>query len=461
MTGPAEDQIRRKMEDRGVPRAVIESFLRKVEQSRSEPAYVPLETVSTPDSDLILHEPADPRRRKSLEARGERLLQKVVVVKLNGGRSTTMDGRVPKGILQAKDGLSYIEIIVRQIQSLRDALRCDVKLALMNSFFTHARTMEIVNRFDIPVQSFMQNQVPRLFEKTLQPLDSGTEEDWAPPGHGDVYESLRQSGLLNDLRERGYRWAFISNLDNLAAFVDPWIVGMIDEENIHFLLEVTDRTPADRKGGTLVVRNGNLDLLEIAQVAPEEKDSFMDIDRFRVFNTNNVWVDLDALADILESGSLRLPLIQNRKSIFGTRVVQIETAMGAAISRFQRARGLRVSRERFFPTKKVADLFVLQSDACILDSLYRLQRNPRRPMSLPFMPTVSFGADFLSSPLEMESRFEDPASVSLVLADSLEVRGPAFFERDVRIEGHVRINAQPGALCRIPSGTVLRDAIYP
>ncbi|MBI5569524.1 MAG: UTP--glucose-1-phosphate uridylyltransferase [Desulfomonile tiedjei] len=461
MTGAAEDRIRRRMEDRGVPRAIIESFLRKVEQSRSEPAYVPLESVCTPDADLILREPADSNRRKSLETRGEQLLQKVVVVKLNGGRSTTMDGRVPKGILQAKDGLSYIEIIVRQIQSLREKLRCDVKLALMNSFFTHARTMEIVERFDVPVQSFMQNQVPRLFEETLQPLDTGTEEDWVPPGHGDVYESLRQSGLLDELRERGYRWAFISNLDNLAASVDPWIVGLIEEENIHFLLEVTDRTPADRKGGTLVVRNGNLDLLEIAQVAPDEKDSFMDIDRFRVFNTNNVWVDLDALAAILESGSLRLPLIQNRKRISGTRVVQIETAMGAAISRFQRARGLRVSRERFFPTKQVADLFVLQSDACILDSLYRLQRNPARPTSLPFMPTVSFGADFLSSPLEMPSRFEDPASVSLVLAHSLEVRGPAFFERDVRIEGRVRINAQPNTVYRIPSGTVLRDAVYP
>ena len=187
----------------------------------------------------------------------------------------------------------------------------------------------------------------------------------------------------------------------------------------------------------------------------------MDIERFPVFNTNNVWVNLDALAEILESRSLRLPLIQNRKTVCGTRVVQIETAMGAAIGLFQRARGLRVSRERFFPTKQVADLFVLQSDACILDSMYRLQRNPARPVALPFMPRVCFGSDFLDSPLEMECRFEDSTSVSLVLADSLEVTGSVFFERDVRIEGHVRINAPAVTSYRIPRGTVLRDGAYP
>ena len=111
MKGAAENQIRRKMEDRGIPPAIIESFQRKVEQSRREAAYVPIEAVCTPNSDLILQEPSSPDRRRSLQIRGEQLLQKVVVVKLNGGRSTTMDGRVPKGILVAKDGLSYIEII--------------------------------------------------------------------------------------------------------------------------------------------------------------------------------------------------------------------------------------------------------------------------------------------------------------------------------------------------------------
>jgi len=171
----------------------------------------------------------------------------------------------------------------------------EIPLILMNSFFTHVPSMEIVGKSRLPVHTFIQREAPRLLANTLEPLDTGTEEDWTPPGHGDVYFSFRSSGLLEKMLTQGRRWAFISNLDNLAACVEPWILGLIDRDAIELLLEVTPRTNVDRKGGTLVAKNGRLDLLEIAQVAPEDRTAFMDIRRFRVFNTNNVWVDLKAL----------------------------------------------------------------------------------------------------------------------------------------------------------------------
>jgi len=460
--GEIEDRIRRKMEQRCIDPAAVNQFLNMLRQLYDgHSGYVALDSVSTPDPGLLLDAQADLKDLPQLERRGEDLLHRVAVIKLNGGRSTTMGTNVPKGILAAKNGRSYLQIIIGQVQSIRNKWQVEVPLVLMNSFFTHDPTMEVVNRYDIPVLTFIQNQVPRLVEDSLAPLEMGTDEDWVPPGHGDVYQSLRTTGLLSRLRERGCRWAFISNLDNLAACLEPWIVGLLDRDNIDFLLEVTDRTAADRKGGTLVVRDGRLDLLEIAQVAPAERDAFMDIDRFRVFNTNNVWVNLDALDRVLREGSLNLPIIQNHKTIDSIRVVQLETAMGAAIGSFARSRGLRVGRERFFPTKKVSDLFVLQSDVCILDSMDRLQRNPLRPASLPFVPKVHFGEDFVGSPQKLNERFEDPASVSLVLASSLEVRGPAYFERDVRIEGEVRINAPAGKGCLVPRGSILRDCYYP
>jgi UTP--glucose-1-phosphate uridylyltransferase len=457
----AEYQIHRKMEQRGIQREVIEDFLKKVRIARDHVPYVPLSELSTPDFDRVLDLSSDPQHVAELHERGQALLNHVAVIKLNGGRNTTMGGRIPKGILRAKTGRSYLEIIIDQICAVRKQFCADIPLVLMNSFFTHGPTMDVVKRCDLPVLTFVQSQVPRLQEGTFSPLETGTDEDWVPPGHGDVYESLLRTGLLEQLMQRGCRWAFISNLDNLAAYLDPWILGVMENYNADFLLEVTDRTPADRKGGTLVVRDDRLDLLEIAQVAPEERKTFMDIERFRVFNTNNVWVDLDALWEALKNGKLGLPLIQNHKRVGETNVIQLETAMGAAIGSFPRARGLRVGRDRFFPTKKVADLFVLQSDACALDSMNRLRRNPHRPPSLPFMPEVFFSPDFLESPDEMYNRFEDPASVSLVLAESLHVSGPVFFERDVRIEGKVVIHAPEGKDYVIPAGTVLAGGTYP
>ncbi len=454
-------RIRQKMASRGIHPQAIESFLQMVLQVDDEQsAYVPLDQVSTPNSALLLKAP-DPSDLAKLAARGKSLLKNVAVIKLNGGRSTTMGGLTPKGVLTAKNGRSYLEIIVAQVEAVRSQWDVQIPLVLMNSFFTHGPTMEILRRFDLPVLTFMQSEVPRLFEGSLAPLESDSDEDWAPAGHGDVYESLQRSGLLDKLRELGCKWALISNLDNLAACVEPWILGLIESEGIEFLLEVTARTKVDRKGGTLVVRNGQLDLLEIAQVAPEDRESFMDINRFRVFNTNNVWVDLDALAEALKEGPMRLPLIQNHKTVFGHKVIQLETAMGAAIGSFRHARGLQVDRDRFFPTKKVADLFLLQSDVCILDSMYKLQKNPLRPSSLPLRPTVSFGSEFLSSPFELCRRFEDPSSVSLVNACTFDVSGSVFFEKDIRIEGKVAIDAPPEGVYRIPRGTVLRDGTYP
>jgi UTP--glucose-1-phosphate uridylyltransferase len=456
-----EERIRRKMASRGIHPEAIENFLRMVGQINDErSAYVSVEDVSTPDAGLLLNHP-DPKSIATLAARGRSLLTRTAVIKLNGGRSTTMGGVVPKGVLTAKNGRSYLEIIIGQIEAIRREWGIQMPLVLMDSFFTHGPTLEIVGRFDLPVLTFIQNQIPRLVEGTLEPLETGTDEDWAPPGHGDVYESLQRTGLLEKLREAGCRWAFISNLDNLAASVEPWILGLMEAEKIEFLLEVTARTKVDRKGGTLVVGNGRLDLLEIAQVAPEDRVSFMDINRFQVFNTNNVWVDLDALSAALKDKSLRLPLILNHKTIGRHKVIQLETAMGAAIGSFRRARGLQVGRDRFFPTKKVADLFLLQSDVCALDSMDKLEKNPLRPSSLPLRPTVFFGPEFLNSPLELSERFEDPSSVSLVNACSLEVSGPVFFERDIRIEGKVAINAPPGEVYRISKGTVLRGGKYP
>ncbi|MFH1114755.1 MAG: UTP--glucose-1-phosphate uridylyltransferase [Pseudomonadota bacterium] len=462
MSDSIEDRIKRKMESRGIAAPSIERFLQMVGVIRQDLyAHVPLSHVAAPDAGLLLECPLDKEEVKDLRERGVPLLPKTAVIKLNGGRSTTMGGDVPKGVLKAKNSLSYLEIIINQMKCLRQEWHVRVPLVLMNSFFTHSRTMEIVSRADFPVLTFVQNQVPRLAVDTLAPLSTDSDEDWAPPGHGDVYSSLLWSGLLQRLRAEGCRWAFISNLDNLAAHLDPWIPGLMEREGIEFLLEVTDRTPLDRKGGTLVVRNGALYLLEIAQVSDDDKETFMDVNRFRVFNTNNVWVDLDALDKVLANGSLNLPIIRNRKTVAGTDVVQLETAMGAAIGSFDRSRGLRVGRDRFFPTKKVEDLFVLQSDACVLDPMFRLKKNPQRPDSLSYRPTVSFSRDFIDSPFQIPDRFEDPSSVSLVAAESLSVSGNVFFERDVKVQGNVRIDAPPGSRYTVPRGSVLVDGEYP
>lgn len=94
---------------------------------------------------------------------------------------------------------------------------------------------------------------------------------WYPPGHGDVYPSLKRSGLLDKFKKEGKEVVFISNIDNLGATVDIRILNqLLDSKDSpapsDFVMEVTDKTRADVKGGTLIRFEEKLRLLEIAQV---------------------------------------------------------------------------------------------------------------------------------------------------------------------------------------------------
>ena len=206
------------------------------------------------------------------------------------------------------------------------------------------------------------------------------EKEWCPPGHGDIYTALVTSNMLELLLSEGYEYAFVSNSDNLGAELDLQILGYFAANRVPFLMEVADRTPADRKGGHLAQRpDGQLILRESAQCPPDEEAEFQDIKRYRYFNTNNLWINLRSLEHRLEEhqGVMPLPLIRNEKPVDPPnpetpRVYQLETAMGAAIAVFEGAQAMRVPRSRFAPVKKNSDLLVIMSDAYRLGEDYRL-----------------------------------------------------------------------------------------
>ncbi len=187
-----------------------------------------------------------------------------------------------------------------------------------------------------------------------------------------------------DAAGRGYRYAFTSNVDNLGATIEPAILGYFVAQGLPFMMEVADRTEADQKGGHLARRaaTGRLLLRETAQCPPSDTEAFQDITRHRYFNTNNLWINLDALADLLarSEDGVALPLIRNSKTVDprdpdSPPVYQLETAMGAAIELFDGAGAIRVPRSRFAPVKTTDDLLGVRSDAYLSDR--RLARDAR------------------------------------------------------------------------------------
>jgi UTP--glucose-1-phosphate uridylyltransferase len=395
------------------------------------------------------------------EVDGRSALEHVVLIKLNGGLATTMGLQRPKSLIEARDGRSFLDIIVGQTLALRRQYDVRLPLVLMNSESTRTESLKALAGHpelarDGLEPDFLQSMIPKLEAETLMPVSwpAAPALEWCPPGHGDVYGALRRSGMLDALLARGFEYAMISNSDNLGAKLDPRIAAHLATERIPFLMEVVEGTEADRKGGHIARRrsDGQLVLRETAQTPPEDEDSFRDFRRWRYYNTNNLWVDLRVLADTLQraDGVLELPLIVNHKTVDprdsdSPAVLQLESAMGAAIESFPGASLLCVPRTRFVPVKTTDDLLVLRSDVyTVSDGL-----DVEPVAELPF---VELDKRFYRLLDQFEMRFPDGAP-SLREAQRLVVHGDVTFGPGVVVRGAVELTAREPR--RIDPGTIL------
>lgn len=452
----AEAAIRACMQAEGLPEPAITAFLRAYGRLREGESGLIPESAIEPVTAL----PDAERLPPALAAIGREALARTVIIKLNGGLGTSMGLDRAKALLTVKNGLSFLDIIARQ------ALNGPAPLVLMNSFRTRADSLAVLARYPqlergLPLD-FLQHKVPKIWVADLMPASWPAAPDlaWCPPGHGDLYTALVTSGLLAQLLERGFTYAFVANADNLGAVLDLTLLGYFVQRRLPFLMEVADRTPADRKGGHLARRRGEgLILREAAQCPPEDEAAFQDITRHRYFNTNNLWFDLRALAAVVNT--LDLPLIRNRKPIdprdpSSPAVYQLETAMGAAIGVFPGAEAIRVPRHRFAPVKTTNDLLAVRSDAYILTDDYRILLNPQRPWPTP--PVIELDPRYYGTIDAFERRFPHDVP-SLVACRRLRVRGDIHFGRGMVLRDEVELEHQGPEPWTLPDGAILAGRV--
>ena len=448
--------IAEKMKREELPQVAIDTFKYYYDQLLegstgliAEDEIEPIE--SLPDADEF---------GEDLAAIGEEAMDKVVNINLNGGLGTSMGLDKAKSLLEVKKGLSFLDIIAYQ------SLDSSVPLILMNSFATRKDSLEELARHtdfseELP-PDFVQHKVPKLVREDLTAVEwpENPKLEWCPPGHGDIYTALVSSGMLEKMLEAGYKYAFVSNADNLGAYLDPKILGYFAKNNFPFMMEAADRTRADRKGGHLAMRKGTgqLILRESAQCPAGDAEEFQNVGKHKYFNTNSLWINLNALAALMKENDdvLGLPMIRNAKTVDpkkpeSTPVYQIETAMGTAIAVFPGATAIRVSRQRFAPVKTCDDLLAVRSNCTILDELHRVVPNPERQLG-----TIDVKLDprYYKMVADMEARFPHGAP-SLVECESLEVVGDVVFGKDVVLKRHVKIVNNTEHQVQISDGTIL------
>ena len=453
-------QLVARMRNAGLPARLIEVFSASYERFRAgETGFFAWPDVQPPAAeDLVAFEQLTAEHARL----GERSLDQLVCIKVNGGLGTTMKLARAKSLIPVRDGRSFLRLSAEQVARLRARYGCRTPLLLMNSFNTHDDSLAEL-RDQLPPSTlppaFLQHRVPRIVADTGRPLAlaGDDERNWAPPGHGDIYLALQLSGVLQQLLDQGFRWAFVSNVDNLAATVEPAVLGYLEQQQREFAMELTAKSAADRKGGTLVRYRGRLTLLERSQVPAEGVAEFESATSLPWFNTNNLWWRLDALQRRLEAGLPELPLIVNRKRSEGVEFVQLETAMGAAVGWFDSAVGLLVPRARFAPVKHTADLAAVRSDAWCLDDAGALRPDPQRDPHLG-PPLIELDPRYFEGLAEFEQRL--PAPLRLRRCHKLRVSGDVRFGREVEIVGDVALQAAGAGQSVVADGTRFASGSY-
>jgi UTP--glucose-1-phosphate uridylyltransferase len=453
-------QAQEKMATAGVHQKAIDVFAHYYDQLEqgvtgfiSEDSIRPLE-----NPDLLESVPVSDEQAKAA-------LTRTVIIKLNGGLGTSMGMDRAKSLLPVRDDKSFLDIIVDQVRSARATYDVKLPLIFMDSFRTQRDTLAALARYDdLAVDGleldFLQNSEPKLRADDLTPVEwpANPDLEWCPPGHGDIYTALDVSGMLDRLLALGYRYASVSNSDNLGADPNATIAGWFAASGAPYAAEICRRTAADRKGGHLAIRKSDsrLILRDTAQTAKEEMDFFTDEHRHPYFHTNNLWFDLEVLARTLDERNsvLGLPLIKNEKTVdpadpSSTAVIQIETAMGAAIEVFEGATAIGVGRDRFVPVKTTSDLLLIRSD------VYDLTDNGRLVRMTDPAPLLELDSRYYKTIAAFDERFPSGAP-SLRRASSLSIEGDWTFELDVTIVGAAKLEDRKEPQ-KVPAGSVLGD----
>lgn len=396
--------------------------------------------------------------------RAAQAFAKTAFLKLNGGLGTSMGLACAKSLLPVRrhkaKQMRFIDIIIGQVLTARNRLHVPLPLTFMNSFRTAQDTMQVLESMPqvrcegIPSQ-IIQHVEPKIAAATGEPVNYPANPDleWCPPGHGDVFSTIWESGLLDALQEQGFSYLFISNSDNLGARPSRTLAQYFENTGAPIMVEVAKRTEADRKGGHIVRdrATARLMLREMSQVHEDDRDCAQDIARHPYFNTNSMWIRIDALRAKLQEydGVLPLPVIHNRKTVDPTdptseEVVQLETAMGSAVSLFDGAICVQVDRMRFLPVKTTNDLFIMRSDRFHLTDSYEMEDGNY------IFPNVELDPRYYRNIQDFNERF--PYSVpSLAAANSVTIRGDWTFGQNVVLFADAVLNDE-GRPSYVPNG---------
>lgn len=374
------------------------------------------------------------------------LLDKIVVVKFNDTLGTAVGFNGPKSLIGIRDGLTSLDLIVNQIQSLNLTYGCHIPLVLMNTIRTHDDSLKALEKYsmsNVDILPLSQGQHPQKKSSDGQSI----ADELYPSDHAAAFLSLmKSSGTLDLLLSQGKEYVHIVSSDNVAAAVDPRIMSHLSQNNIEYCVEVTPTSSYLSKSKMVNQRQGMFELAEITRTVP--KDS---TEKFKFIDTRSLWVNLKAIRRLVDTDALKIENLSISKEMEGDQIVLQETAAGSPIQLFDKVIGINVPQFRAVQLNATSDLLLLQSDL-YSTSEGVLVRNTAQ--ANPANPCIELGPEF-EKVSDFQRRFKSIPSI--VGLDSLKVAGDVWFGAGVILKGRVSIVAKPGMKLEIPDGAILEN----
>ncbi|WVZ19020.1 hypothetical protein V8G54_006342 [Vigna mungo] len=324
----------------------------------------------------------------------KKLLDKFVVLKINGAQGRNMDLDGPKSAINISDGQTFLDMIINQIEMLNSKYGCRVPLLLFDKNDIGDTSLKVLEKYS---KSSVEVH-------TLKPGESGelklsgehsSKEEMHPFDEAEVFRSLMTGGTLDSLLSQGKEYILVLKSDNVATIVDPNILNHLMINDIEYCMEVTP--------------NQSFNLILTAMKFKLSSIFVRVLSCAVIFKHMKMWVSLRAIKRFVDADELK----QEKPSVFKF---------------FGNVIGVSVPESRFFPLDVTSDLLLLQSD------LYTcregvLTRNPARTNHSN--PVIDLGPEF-EKISDFQSRFKSIPSI--IELDSLRVRGDVWFGANITLK---------------------------
>ena len=212
---------------------------------------------------------------------GEEILKKgqYAVVTMAGGQGTRLGHTGPKGTFKLDvygKGKYLFEILIENLKEANNKYGVTIPWYIMTSKENNAQTTEFLEKNNYfgynknYVTIFTQSELPLVDTDGKFLISKELKIKEASDGNGGTYSSLRASGALADMKERGIKWVFIGSVDNaLLKMADETLLGMAIYKNVQIASKSVVKANPHERVGVFCKMNGHPKVIEYTEL-PEK-----------------------------------------------------------------------------------------------------------------------------------------------------------------------------------------------